>query len=395
MRTSIPLCKVAAAPDGSGRAKAAPMDNAVCRMFGIEIPVFGFSHCRNVVSEITRAGGLGCLGTAYCTAEQLEIELGWIDQRVGDRPYGVNLLLPQKYETVGPTRPSFEALPEGHVRWQRELLDAAGIPPLPEQERDALMRTELDQLHVTPEHAHELVDVALRHPRVRLVVSALGSPPPDLLARFRAAGVKVGAMTGAVEHALKHKENGLDVVIAQGTEAAGHTGVVSSMVLWPAVVDAVAPIPVLAAGGIGRGRQMAAAFALGAQGIWCGSIWHGTRESDLSEEMKQLLYRARAGDAVQTRSKTGKPGRMLRSRYTEAWVSPGAPPTLPMPWQSVLNIEARLRIDRARALDFMTCPVGQIVGNIDQESSVRQRIYDILDEFAETMATLPARTGFE
>lgn len=371
------------------------MNNDVCRMFGIEIPVFGFSHCRNVVSEISRAGGLGCLGTAYYTPEQLEMELRWIDEQVGDKPYGVNLLLPQKYETVGPTRPSFDALPEEHVRWQRALLDAAGIPELPASERDELMQRELAQLHMTPEHADELIDVALRHRNVKLAVSALGSPPKPLLERFRAAGVKVGAMTGAVEHAIRHKENGLDLVIAQGTEAAGHTGVVSSMVLWPAVVDAVAPIPVLAAGGIGRGRQMAAAFALGAQGIWCGSIWHGTRESDLTDEMKGLLYKARAGDAVQTRSKTGKPGRMLRSRYTEAWVAPGAPPTLPMPWQSVLNIEARLRIDRARALDHMTCPVGQIVGDITHESSVRQRIYDILDEFAETMSVLPERVGLE
>lgn len=370
------------------------MGNAVCRMFGIDVPVFGFSHCRDVVAEITRSGGLGCLGTAYCTPRQLEIELSWIDAQVGSRPYGVNLMLPKRFEAVGDAL-SFEALPEGHVRWQRELLDAAGVPPLPEPERDALMRRELEQLHVTPEHADGLLEVALRHPNVRLAVSALGSPPPRILQRLRAAGVRVGAMTGAVEHALAHKAAGLDLVIAQGSEAAGHTGVVGSMVLWPAVVDAVAPIPVLAAGGIGRGRQMAAAFALGAQGIWCGSIWHGTRESDLTGEMKQLLYAAKAGDAVQTRSKTGKPGRMLRSRYTEAWVSPGAPPTLPMPWQSVLNIEARLRIDRARALDFMTCPVGQIVGDITHESSVRQRIHDILDEFVEAVSTIGERAGLD
>ena len=188
------------------------------------------------------------------------------------------------------------------------------------------MRRELEQLHMTPEHADELLEVALRHPNVKLAVSALGSPPKHILERFRAAGVKVGAMTGAVEHALSHKQAGLGPGDRPGHRGRGHTGVVSSMVLWPSVVDAVVPMPVLAAGGIGHsGRQMAAAFALGAQGIWCGSIWHGTRESDLTEEMKQLLYKAKAGDAVQTRSKTGKPGRMLRSKYTEAWVSPGAP----------------------------------------------------------------------
>lgn len=369
------------------------IDNPMCRMFGIEIPVFGFSHCRNVVAEITRAGGLGCLGTAYYTPEELEWELKWIDEQVGDKPYGVNLLLPQKYEPVGEASLDPSQLPASHVEWQRKLLDDAGIPALPASERSEIMDAELKRLHMTPEFASELLDVALRHSNVKLVVSALGSPPPAILERLHANGIKVGAMTGKVEHALKHKQAGLDLVIAQGTEAAGHTGVVSSMVLWPEVVDAVAPMPVLAAGGIGRGRQMAAAFALGAQGIWCGSIWHGTRESDLTVEMKQLLFKAKSGDAVQTRSKTGKPGRMLRSKYTEAWLAPDAPKPLPMPWQSVLNVEARLRIDRARALDYMTCPVGQIVGRINHESSVRQVIYDILEEFADTVGALPARTG--
>ena len=111
--------------------------------------------------------------------------------------------------------------------------------------------------------------------------------------------------------------------------------------------------------------------------------------------MKQLLFKAKSGDAVQTRSKTGKPGRMLRSKYTEAWLAPDAPKPLPMPWQSVLNAEARLRIDRAKALDYMTCPVGQIVGTINNESSVRQVIYDILEEFADTMSGLPKKTGME
>ena len=368
------------------------INNEMCRMFGIEIPVFGFSHCRNVVSEITRAGGMGCLGTAYYTPEQLEIELKWIDEQVQGKPYGVNMLLPQKYETVGDALDPAK-LPDGHVQWQKQLLDDAGIPPLPPSERERLLKEEIGQMHITPEFASEIVEVALRHPNVKMIVSALGTPPKEILQRIQGMGIKVGAMTGKKEHALKHKAAGLDFVIAQGSEAAGHTGVVSSMVLWPEVVDAVAPMPVLAAGGIGRGRQMAAAFALGAKGVWCGSIWHGTRESDLTEEMKQLLFKAKADDAVQTRSKTGKPGRMLRSKYTEAWLKPGAPPTLPMPWQSVLNAEARLRIDRARALDYMTCPVGQIVGIINNESSVRQRIQDMLEEFVNTVDALPAETG--
>ncbi|MEO8299562.1 MAG: nitronate monooxygenase family protein [Burkholderiales bacterium] len=372
------------------------MKNPICEMFGIEVPIFGFSHCRDVVTEITKAGGLGVLGTAYYTAEQLEMELKWIDARVGDKPYGVNLLLPQNYETVGSgERLDFDKLPDEQVKFVRDLLDAGGVPRLPEAERDTLLREALDKLHMTPEHADELLEVTLRHPNIKLVVSGLGTPPKEIVKMLQARGLKVGAMTGKVEHALSHKAAGLDLAIAQGTEAAGHTGVVSSMVLWPEVVDAVAPMPVLAAGGIGRGRQMAAAFALGAKGIWCGSIWLGTRESDLPLEMKELLWAAKSGDAVQTRSRTGKPGRMLRSKFTEAWVQPGAPKPLPMPWQSVLSTEARLRFDRARARDFMTCPVGQIVGTMTQETSVRQVIYDILEEFGDTIANIGDAAGLE
>lgn len=371
------------------------MKNSVCEMFGIDVPIFGFSHCRDVVTELGRAGGLGALGTAYYSAEQLEFELKWIDDHIGDKPYGVNLLLPQSYETVGGEPLSFDKLPETHVAFVRDLLDRGGVPRLPESERDELLARALAQLHMTPEHAGELLEVVLRHPKIKLAVSALGTPPAHLVERLHAHGIKVGAMTGKVQHALAHKAAGLDLMIAQGTEAAGHTGVISSMVLWPEVVDAVAPLPVLAAGGIGRGRQMAAAFALGAKGIWCGSIWLGTRESDLPIEMKELLWAARAEDAVQTRSRTGKPGRMLRSKFTEAWVAPGAPKPLPMPWQSVLSTEARLRFDRAKARDFMTCPVGQIVGTMRHETSVRQLVYDLLQEFGETIEHIADEAGLD
>ncbi len=353
-------------------------------MFGIDVPIFGFSHCRNVVAEISRAGGMGVLGTTYYSAEALEHELNWIDQQVGDKPYGINLLLPGNYETVGEEKLDFRKLPPEHVKFMRDVCDEAGIPPLPPGERDSLLDHEIAQLHMTPEHAHQLLEVALRHPNIKLFVSALGVPPPHFVAMLHARGIKVGAMTGKVEHARRHKAAGLDLVIAQGTEAAGHTGKVSSMVLWPEVVDAVAPMPVIAAGGVGRGRQMAAAFALGAQGVWCGSIWLGTKESELEPEMKALLFAAKSEDAVQTKSRTGKPARMLKSRLTEAWEQPGALKTLPMPWQTVLNTEPRLRMERARHPQFLTYPVGQIVGSMTAETSCKQVIYDMLDEFIET-----------
>ncbi|MES3000056.1 MAG: nitronate monooxygenase family protein [Pseudomonadota bacterium] len=371
------------------------MKSTLTSMFGIDVPIFAFSHCRNVVAEVTRAGGLGVLGTSYYGPDALEQELSWIDSQVGDKPYGINLLLATSYERVGKDSVDFRRLPVEHASFVRDLCDEAGIPPLPAAERDGMLDREVAQIHMTPEHAQQLVDVALRHPKIKLFVSALGIPPKEIVDQLHANGIKVGAMTGKVEHALRHKAAGLDLVIAQGSEAAGHTGTVNSMVLWPEVVEAVAPMPVLAAGGIGRGRQMAAAFALGAQGVWCGSIWLGTRESELEPEMKELLFKASSSDTVQTRSRTGKPARMLRSRLTDAWEQPDAPEFLPMPWQTVLNTEPRLRIERARHPEFMTYPVGQIVGLMKEETSVRQVIYDMLEEFGETAQSMGEMADFQ
>jgi NAD(P)H-dependent flavin oxidoreductase YrpB (nitropropane dioxygenase family) len=227
------------------------------------------------------------------------------------------------------------------------------------------------------------LETALKHP-IRLVVNALGTPPREMVDRVHGMGIKVGSLVGKVEHALAQKEAGVDLIVAQGSEAGGHTGTITSMILWPSVVDAVAPIPVLGAGGIGRGRQMAAALALGCEGIWCGSIWLGTKQSDLLPEMKELLYGAKADQAVQSRSRTGKPARMLKSKLTEAWEQQGAPKFAGMPWQTMINTEPRLRIERARNKEFLTCPVGQIVGDMKEENTVKQVIFDILTEFADT-----------
>jgi len=223
----------------------------------------------------------------------------------------------------------------------------------------------------------------------KLIVNALGSPSAELVARAHAMGIKVAAMAGAPKHALKHKAAGCDFVIAVGTEAGGHTGSTTSMVLWPRVVDAVAPLPVLGAGGVGRGRQMAAALALGCEGVWCGSVWLKTVESEVTPEIKQKLFEADSEDAVLTRTVTGKPCRTLRSAFTDAWDQPGAPPTLPAPLQALLWWgQGRTRVERVRAKDFLTYPVGQIVGDIHAETSVREVVHEMLLELLESKERL-------
>jgi len=358
------------------------MKTSVCEMFGIEVPIFAFSHCRDVVVEVSKAGGLGVLGVGYYTAEQLEIELKWIDDHIGGLPYGVDLLMPNNADADAHSRQiRVEDLPQEQVQFIRKVLDDAGIPRLPEN--DNTLQDEISHITMTKAESLACLEVALKHP-IALVVNALGTPPKEMVDRCHGLGIKVGSLVGKVEHAKAQVEAGVDLIVAQGAEAGGHTGTITSMILWPSVVDAVAPIPVLGAGGIGRGRHMAAALALGCDGIWCGSIWLGTKQSDLLPEMKELLYKAKAEQAVQSRSRTGKPARMLKSKLTEAWEKPGAAPFAPMPWQTMVNTEPRLRIERARNMEFLTCPVGQIVGDMKEEQTVKQVMYDILNEYADT-----------
>jgi NAD(P)H-dependent flavin oxidoreductase YrpB (nitropropane dioxygenase family) len=220
-------------------------------------------------------------------------------------------------------------------------------------------------------------------------VNALGSPPKDLVEGAHAKGIKVAAMAGAEKHAIRHRQAGCDFVIAVGTEAGGHTGNITSMVLWPRIVDAVAPLPVLGAGGVGRGRQLAAALALGCEGVWCGSVWLKTVQSEVTPEIKAKMFEARSEDAVLTRSVTGKPCRTLRCTFTDAWDKPGAPPTLPAPLQALLWWgQGRTRVERVRAKEFLTYPVGQLVGDMTEETSVRQVVYGMLEEMLESKERL-------
>ncbi|MBI5618821.1 MAG: nitronate monooxygenase [Gammaproteobacteria bacterium] len=370
------------------------MKSRLCEMFGIEAPIFAFSHCRDVVVEVSKAGGLGVLGMARMSRERLHEELSWIDAHIGGRPYGIDVLMPTTYEDAGALKFDPEHLfPPAHLAFVRDLLDEAGVPRLPEDEAERIQHELVASANFTPEESAMMIDIALEHP-IKLIVNALGTPPRALVERAHARGIKVAALAGKPKHALKHRDAGCDFVIAVGTEAAGHTGNVASMVLWPSIVDAVAPLPVLGAGGVGRGRQLAAAFALGCEGVWCGSAWLPTVQSEVIPEIKQKFFAAGHDDAVLTKSVTGKQCRTLRSRFTEAWERPGAPQPLPAPLQMLLWWgQGRTRVERVRAKEFLTYPVGQLVGDMRAETSVRQVVQDMLTELAETKARLDDLLG--
>ncbi len=359
---------------------------------GFDAPIFAFSHCRDVIVEVTKAGGFGVLGASTVGPDQLEAELRWIDARIGDRAYGVDVIIPARYDHAAELAwADPEALiPEAHKAFVASLLAAEGIPELPPDEQARVHREIAEgRGNMTPDGARRLVAIALQHPQIKLVVSALGAPPPDVVAQLRERGVLLGALCGKAAHAARQLEAGVELIIAQGTEAGGHTGDISTLVLVPQVVDICAGrAPVLAAGGISRGSQIAAAMALGAAGVWCGTIWLATRESELSAFEKQALFAARAEDAVRRRARTGKTVRMLKSRLSEVWEQPGAPAYLEAPLQGILYNQAHARVVRAGRADLYSFPAGQSVGTLTAETSVREVMYALQVEYLAAMERL-------
>jgi NAD(P)H-dependent flavin oxidoreductase YrpB (nitropropane dioxygenase family) len=370
------------------------MRTEICDRLGIEFPIFAFSHCRDVVAAVSKAGGLGVLGAVGFNADQLEVELKWIDEDVGDKPYGVDIVIPGKYEGLGELDAEKleamlrAAIPAGHREFAAKILTDHGVPELPADEPRHQELLGWTQVTAAPQ-----IETSLRHKKVRLIANALGTPPTDVIQQIHGGGLLVGALCGSVRHALSHKEAGVDVIIAQGTEGGGHTGEIGSVVLWPDVIDAVAPTPVLAAGGIGSGRAIAAALAMGAQGAWTGSLWLTVQEADVPPAQMESYLKATNRDTVRSRSWTGKPCRMLRNAWTDAWEDPSAPDPLGMPLQFMVTIDAVQRGRRypEQAKDVNFNPVGQVVGQLNAVSSVKQVMYRLVQEYfeaAERLASL-------
>jgi NAD(P)H-dependent flavin oxidoreductase YrpB (nitropropane dioxygenase family) len=370
------------------------MRTPICDQLGIEFPIFAFSHCRDVVAAVSRAGGLGVLGAVAMTPEQLEIELDWIAEHSGGKPYGVDILVPAKY--VGSDEGGLGAkeldgmIPEEHRAFVNSIMDKYDVPPLPEDER---MPPGAGLLSWSHKGAKPLLDVALSRDGVRLMANALGPAPDFMVEAAHDRDVLVAGLVGTRQHAERQLNVGVDIVVAQGYEAGGHTGDVATMVLVPEVVDAVAPTPVLAAGGIASGRQIAAAMALGAQGVWCGSVWLTTEEAETHPIVKEKFLTATSSDTVRSRASTGKPARQLRSAWTDEWDDPDNPDPLPMPLHGMLIADAQGRMRRSAATNegarqLVNYFVGQAVGQMNQVKPAAQVVLDMVDEFIDASERL-------
>lgn len=372
------------------------LETSLTKAFGIEAPIFAFTHCRETVAAVSRAGGMGIYGASPFSPERVDADLEWIARHVDGKPFGVDLMMPLKSDGKGVSQDAAELeailerdIPERHRKFTKSLLDRfqvpslASAPQIPESNRPGGRGWRHSwyefRLGAVDTGARLQLEATLRHP-VAFLITALGTPPPDVREIARKRGMKLGALVGSVKHARQQIGAGVDIIIAQGTEAAAHTGEISTFVLLPEIVQAVAPVPVLAAGGIGTGAQLAAALALGAEGGWTGSIWLACAESDEPPEVIERLLAANSSDTLRSRCRTGKPLRQLKSPWAAAWEDPSSPGMLGMPSQHLLTAEAEERIHRHGRADLTTIPVGQIVGAIRQIRSAAEILRDMVAE---------------
>lgn len=376
------------------------MTSKLCQQLGIEFPLFAFSHCRDVVAAVSKAGGFGVLGATAFNPEQLAIELDWIDAHVDGKPYELDVLIPEnmavKSEKDLTSKKLAERIPQGHKDFVDQLLKAHGVEGAGDHAR---ARSDDAPPPFWPEEAMELLEVAFKHP-IKMIINALGVPPPAMIQMGRDHGVPVAALAGAKEHALRLAAAGVDIIVAQGGEAGGHCGEVSTLVLIPEVVRALKAegydCPVLAAGGIMTGEQMAACMAMGAAGAWTGSVWLATLESETSQIFREKMVDARSRDTVRSKGRTGKYSRQLKSAWTDAWEGPESPGALPMPMQSLIAEPAIHRATKAaeggnaKARELVTYFVGQGVGLVSNITSARSVVQDFMQDYATAVETLNA-----
>jgi NAD(P)H-dependent flavin oxidoreductase YrpB (nitropropane dioxygenase family) len=359
-------------------------------MLGIEFPLLAFSHCRDVVAEVSRAGGLGVFGAVSLPPDRLEEELAWIDDHVGGKPYGVDLIVPNKLVGKGQsfsTANLLALIPNEHKQFAEQILEAHGIDA---SGLDAIrgLNASLGE-NLQESGAARTLEIAFAHP-IKLIANALGVPPPTMLEMGKQRGVAVAALVGAKEHAIRQVQAGVDILVVAGGEAGGHCGDVSTMVLVPEVHEAIQPYgdtPILAAGGIVTGRQMAACMAMGAAGAWTGSVWLTTHEAETNPIVKEKMLAASSRDTIRSRARTGKYSRQLRSPWTDAWESAAAPTPLPMPLQSFVSEPALRKVDKLAegghegARTLATYWVGQGVGLMNQSKSVRTVVHEFKEDF--------------
>ena len=352
-----------------------PLQTRLCEEYGCEVPVVAFAHTKDVIAAVTNAGGIGILGATGSTEDELRSDIAWIRERVGDRPFGIDLLVPASF-VEGNREDLDEMIPQEHRAFVAKLKREQNVPDPKEPPRGGALAGSENTLR----RARALLDVLFEE-HVPIFASGLGSPA-FVLDRAHEQGMKVWGLVGLPRQARRQVEAGVDVIVAQGYDSGGHSGTVGTFTLVPEVVEIAegSDTLVLAAGGVSGGRHLAGAIAMGAAGVWTGTVWLATHESETAMFLKQRIIDAKVEDAVQSRAMSGKPIRQLRSNYSDAWKQPDAPDPLLMPLQGMLVRDLLAGIREAKMEDWMTTPAGQSVVGIHSVRSAADVVFEMAEQ---------------
>jgi nitronate monooxygenase len=367
----------------------------ICDLLKIDYPIvlagMGGASVPALAAAVSNSGGLGVLGAAACTPERLR---AWIREtrKLTDKPFGVDTLLPASVRRSGdlqqgdtPSDPM--ALAADYRQFAtdfmiREGLLGAGAKALARVEgRD-------DSDDGPPLFSKEFFEAQMEvviEEKVPVYAAGLGNPGP-WMDRLHANGTLVMAVIGKVKHAQQVVESGIDLIVAQGHDGGGHNSPIGTISLIPQVVDAVgARVPVLGAGGISDGRGVAAALMLGAEGAWVGTAFLATEEAGIEDFQKEAIVEGGDADTVVSRSITGKPARMIRNKWADAWVAAAKDP-LPMPYQSMISGPVMAAGIEAKRKDILPGFAGQGIGLIRAVRPAAAVMADLVSETENALA---------
>ena len=357
-----------------------PLRTKLCDLLGIEYPIIAFTHCKDVAVAVINAGGFAVLGEAMHTPDDIASDITWIRERVDGKPFGVDLLLPASAPPSGSLDDLQSKIPESHREFARHIKEKYDVPA---PKGPVALHTwgGLNQ-----ELARAQFDVVLDE-RVPVIASGLGSPA-FLLDAAHARDMLVFGLVGKARQAKRQIEAGVDAIVAQGYDAAGHTGSTGTFSIVAEVAAMAGDTPIIAGGGVTTGRHLAAALCLGAAGVWTGTLWLASRESDVDMIVKERLLAATADDTTHSTSISGMTMRVLKCPWTEEWASPEAPDALPPPYQMLLSADYLQGANDNRRGDLMTEAAGQGVAFVTSMKPARQILFDVVEEALDTFERL-------
>lgn len=353
----------------------------ICKKLGIKYPIFGLAHSVDVMVALGKAGGYPVFGAARSTPEEIEKQARQMKDRLGDLPFGIDLLLPATVGNDTNRAAAVDNLPKKQRDFVAQLVTKYQVPT-------ATKPTFFGSQVRSQQLFEEQLDASLAS-GAHSFASAVGMPV-EMIHRAKAAGKTTFSLVGAARHAQKAVEAGVDVIVAQGYDAGGHTGPIGTFSLIPQVVDAAGDIPVLAAGGVGHGRHVAASFALGAQGVWLGTAWLTSKEHALCDALLQKLLKAQSRDTKISLSHSGKPCRVVKSAWTDEWDATDAPAPLAMPHHQVLTADIIAGINEHEIEPLIYEAAGQSIAWFNNLRTVEEIVAQLISETNTSLGEMKA-----